>query len=104
MSTLASVSTPALKVRSGPHGGNLYEVRRALRLGRHPYNEVSLNDPHTSRYHCWVTTNDSGFVIEDLASTNGTFVNGVRIRTRQILKPGDVIRVGITEFVFTEQE
>jgi pSer/pThr/pTyr-binding forkhead associated (FHA) protein len=102
MTTLAC--TAALRLRTGPEAGRLFEVRRTLRIGRHPYNEVSLADHALSRYHCWVTATERGFAVEDLASTNGTFVNGERLRARRLLRPGDRIRVGRTEFLFTEPE
>jgi pSer/pThr/pTyr-binding forkhead associated (FHA) protein len=101
MSTL--LATPTLRLRTGPHAGKVYDVRSALRLGRHPYNEVSINDPAVSRYHCWVTIEDGQVTVEDLASANGTFLNGERVAKRVLLKPGDSIRLGGTEFVFAEE-
>jgi pSer/pThr/pTyr-binding forkhead associated (FHA) protein len=101
MATL--VSAPILRLRSGPLAGKVYEIRNALRIGRHPYNEVSLEDPSLSRYHCWITVQQDGLVfIEDLASANGTFVGEERIASRHPLRPGMVVRVGTTEIVFTE--
>jgi len=102
MSTLLAV--PELRLRTGPCAGKSFEVHSALRVGRHPYNEVSLPDPAASRYHCWVTATDTGIFVEDLASSNGTWVNGRQVRVRQRLNPGDVLRVGNTEFVFNEEE
>ena len=102
MSTL--VAAPVLKVADGPNAGKIYDVRKALRIGRHPYNEVSLSDASCSRYHCWLTVQDGSLVLEDLASSNGTFVNGDRVMTKRTLKTGDIVRVGTTEFAVTELE
>jgi pSer/pThr/pTyr-binding forkhead associated (FHA) protein len=102
MSTL--LATPILRLRSGPNAGKVYDLRSALRLGRHPYNDVSVDDPAVSRYHCWITFEMDAVVIEDLASVNGTFVNGKKVVHRVALKPGDAIRVGGTEILFTEDE
>jgi pSer/pThr/pTyr-binding forkhead associated (FHA) protein len=102
MSTV--LATPILRLRTGPNAGKVYDVRSALRLGRHPYNEVSVNDPAVSRYHCWITIEEGKVLVEDLASANGTFLNGERVTTRIPLKAGDVLRVGGTEILFSEEE
>jgi len=91
-----------LRLSTGPLAGKVFEVHATLRVGRHPFNEVSLGDPGISRYHCWILFRDGVPSVEDLASANGTYVNGERIRARRDLKTGDVIRVGTTEIVFNE--
>jgi pSer/pThr/pTyr-binding forkhead associated (FHA) protein len=91
-----------LRLASGPQAGKVFEVGSTLRVGRHPFNELSLADPGLSRYHCWIMVKDGAPCVEDLASANGTFVNGERIRARRALRAGDVIRVGSTEIVVTE--
>jgi pSer/pThr/pTyr-binding forkhead associated (FHA) protein len=102
MSTL--LATPILRLQSGENAGKVYDLRSALRLGRHPYNEVSINDPAVSRYHCWITHEMGLVLIEDLASVNGTFVNGEKVTKRVVLKPGDTIRLGETEILFSEED
>jgi pSer/pThr/pTyr-binding forkhead associated (FHA) protein len=97
-----AAGTPVLRLSSGPLAGKVFEVHATLRVGRHPFNEVSLGDPGLSRYHCWILLRDGVPSVEDLASANGTYVNGERIRARRGLKPGDVIRVGTTEIVVSE--
>jgi len=97
-----AMSTPILRLASGPLTGKVVEVPTTLRLGRHPFNEVSLGDPGVSRYHCWILVRDGTTFVEDLASANGTYVNGERIRLRRSLKSGDRLRVGSTEFLFNE--
>src|SRR5882672_12601838 len=94
-------STPILRLASGPLSGKVVEIDATLRLGRHPFNELSLGDPGISRYHCWILVRDGIASVEDLASANGTFVNGKRLRLRRPLKPGDLLRVGSTEMVFS---
>ena len=98
-----AAATPILRLATGPLAGKVFEIETALRLGRHPFNEVSLADPGVSRYHCWIQFRDGAPSVEDLASANGTFVNGERIRARRTLKPGDVIRAGSTEILFSEE-
>ncbi len=97
-----AVAAPILRLTSGPSAGKVFELRTVLRIGRHPFNEMSLGDPGVSRYHCWILLRDGAHEIEDLASVNGTFVNGERLRTRRLLKTGDTVRIGDTEFVFKE--
>ena len=101
MSSVAS-STPILRLASGPLTGKVVEIETTLRLGRHPFNELSLGDPGVSRYHCWILVREGKASVEDLASANGTFVNGKRLKLRQPLQTGDRLRVGSTEFVFSE--
>jgi pSer/pThr/pTyr-binding forkhead associated (FHA) protein len=101
MSVLAG--TPVLRLSTGPCAGKVFEVHSTLRVGRHPFNEVSLGDPGISRYHCWILLRDGVPSVEDLASANGTYVNGERIRARRTLRTGDVIRVGSTQILFSEE-
>ena len=95
------MSAPILRLTTGPQAGRVFELSNALRVGRHPFNELSLGDPGLSRYHCWIMIKDGAPCVEDLASANGTYVNGERIRTRRPLKTGDVLRVGTTEITIS---
>ena len=97
-----AAGTSVLRLTSGPLAGKVFEFSATLRVGRHPFNELSLGDPGLSRYHCWIMMKDGSACVEDLASANGTFVNGERIRARRALKAGDIIRVGSTEIVISE--
>ena len=98
----STTSTPILRLVTGPLTGKVVEIDATLRLGRHPFNELSLGDPGVSRYHCWILVRDGIASVEDLASANGTFVNGKRLKLRHSLKSGDRILIGSTEFVFSE--
>jgi hypothetical protein len=60
---------------------------------------ITLGDPNASRRHAEIRPQHNAFVIKDLASTNGTLVNGVPI-TEHRLGDGDRVRIGNTEFVF----
>src|SRR5574341_2598201 len=98
LSTL--VAAPSLLVKNGLRAGREYEVGSIVRIGRHPYNEVSDSDGAVSRYHCWITATEQGFFLEDLASSNGTWLNERKVTGRAPLKAGDVIRVGVTRVIF----
>ena len=63
-------------------------------LGREGYNEIVLLDPEASRKHAQISFQAGRYVVEDLGSTNGTFVNGRQILTATTLNPDDVIEIG----------
>jgi hypothetical protein len=88
-----------LVVLSGPtlHAGTAFDVSQAVRIGRDPGNAVQVTDDYASGFHATVEPRSDGLWIQDEGSTNGTFVNGVRI-TRSRLTAGDVVRVGETDF------
>jgi pSer/pThr/pTyr-binding forkhead associated (FHA) protein len=58
--------------------------------------DLVLDDPEVSRRHAMLRRSGESVVVEDLDSTNGTFVNGERIRTPVTVGPGDQVRVGRT--------
>ena len=66
---------------------------RNLTIGRRHGNDIQLNDPLLGRKHALVMSDSSQVVIEDLASTNGTLVNGCRIK-KATLEHGDIIQIG----------
>ncbi len=69
-------------------------------IGKLGSNDIVLADPYASRVHAAIYWTSQGYEIEDLRSTNGVFVNGVRITGRAALTPGQVIRVGHTDMTF----
>ena len=74
---------------------------RALTLGRASENDVSLaDDDFASSHHARVDPRPDGVWIEDVGSTNGTYVNGARLTRPRRLAPGDVIRIGETDLRF----
>ncbi len=64
-----------------------------LHIGRHRHNTIALPDPHVSGVHAVLQQTDGDWWIEDLGSTNGTWLNGKRINA-SILLPEDVLRIG----------
>jgi hypothetical protein len=67
-------------------------------IGRHGDNEVILPDPQVSRHHAEILMQGGRWLIADLGSANGTFVNGQQITGPQVLNHGDLLRVGQTQF------
>jgi pSer/pThr/pTyr-binding forkhead associated (FHA) protein len=68
-----------------------------LTLGRGYSADLSLADPEVSREHASVRVDGTTVVVEDLESSNGTLVNGIRIESPTRLEHGDVITLGTTE-------
>ena len=65
-----------------------------IKIGKAPDNDVVINDPHVSRYHAqMIRTENDTWIIEDLNSTNGTFVNGDQVMKKRIVAT-DEIRLG----------
>jgi predicted component of type VI protein secretion system len=86
---------PRLTVTSGPHPGRTLTLSRSAQLlGRDPRSEVVVEHPQVSRRHARIARRGDGWLIEDLESTNGTFVNGERVLAPQPLAEGDVIGLG----------
>ena len=74
-----------------------------VRIGSMDDNDVVVRDDTVSRYHCKIVQEDTGYVLVDLRSTNGTFINKVRIR-EAFLKPGCTIGVGQSQLRFSARE
>lgn len=79
-----------------PEGQQAIELRGTNSLGRHPNNSIQLLDKIVSKEHCIVEERDGRFVLRDLGSLNGTYINGERVRGEQLLKHGDEISLGMT--------
>jgi len=86
---------------SGPYAGQTIPLSgEVLTIGREAGRDLQLSgDGTVSRRHAVLRVEDGGYVIADEGSSNGTFVNGVRINA-QLLRSGDRIRIGASEFVF----
>jgi len=72
-----------------------------LTIGRESSNRIVANDERCSRRHCEIFFGPAGWLIRDLGSSNGTDVNGERIRQPTALHEGDRVEVGNTSFLFT---
>lgn len=69
---------------------------RGLTIGRSETRDIVIPDPAASRHHCSVLPREGGFVVRDMGSANGIFVNGIRVR-EAMLTSGDTVRIGNTE-------
>ena len=84
-----------LIMRSGPTPGAAFTLEGdQITIGRDSANEITINDAEISRRHARLTFQGGKYVLEDLGSTNGTFVNGQRLAGPRVLKPGEVVSFG----------
>src|SRR5208282_5932909 len=74
----------------------------AVAICSHPSNDVVLDDTTVSRRHATITRKPGGFELADLGSTNGTYVNGGRVRKPIALKGGDEIKFGSVRMAFVD--
>ena len=86
---------PTVVVKTGPEAGRRVELDLEVAIGRQD-GDLVVEDPEVSRRHAVLRRSGGSVVVEDLDSTNGTFVNGERIRSPIAVGPGDQIRVGRT--------
>jgi len=103
------MTTPSVPRQTGLEGppaslraddGSVIPLSRPIfRVGRHPECDIVIPTPGTSRQHAEFECRDGAWSVTDLNSGNGTFVNGVRVRSQQ-LSPGDEVRVDQTRFTF----
>ena len=90
---LVVLKSPALK-----EGDERVLDSRALTLGRSGQNDLKLGkDEFASARHARIEPRRDGVWVEDIGSTNGTYVNGTRLTRERKLTPGDIVRVGDTE-------
>ncbi|MFN8459179.1 MAG: FHA domain-containing protein [Anaerolineae bacterium] len=90
-----------LVIRQGTQAGMSFVITgNQVVIGREEGLEVVLQDPEASRRHARILWQGGRYVIEDLGSTNGTFVNGMQLTAPLALNPGDSIGVGQTALVF----
>ncbi len=71
-------------------------------IGRNESCEICLPITSVSRHHARILLVDEEYVVEDLGSTNGTYVNGIKV-SRCILRNNDLVRVGKAKLLFTQQ-
>jgi hypothetical protein len=96
---------PRLVVERAPGHvpGMEYEIGEGAILGRGEQAEIRLDDPYASSRHARLVRQGGVVVIEDLGSTNGTYLNEELLRGPQPLHPGDRVRIGDSEFTYLDR-
>jgi pSer/pThr/pTyr-binding forkhead associated (FHA) protein len=92
---------PKLRIRNGPYSGREKPLSdNAVTIGRDVEAGIQVLDRSASRFHCEVFPVGGMWFVRDLESKNGTFVNGEQLSDEELLRAGDVIRIGTSELVF----
>lgn len=98
---VASGPAGLLVVRGDNVGSRFGLHRQTTTLGRDPASDVFLADVTVSRHHCQIVRRDDEFVVRDVGSLNGTYVNGERVDSTA-LAHGDELQVGKFRLVFVD--
>lgn len=85
-----------------PEGQQERELQAHNTLGRHPNNSIQLLDRIVSKEHCIIEQRNGRFILRDLGSLNGTFINGQRVQGEGGLREGDEVTLGNTRLLFRE--
>ncbi len=89
--------TVRLIMRRGPAPGQVFEFDgEVITVGRETGNDLVAADAEVSRHHARLVREGEGYLLEDLGSTNGTFLNGRRLISPQAIGDGDLINLGET--------
>lgn len=93
----AAPSVPSLVFVEPPEtAGSRFTVNGVLTMGRAAGCEITLDDTYISQLHARVSVGDHGIIVEDLGSTNGTYLNRKRVTAPVVVSVGDRIQVGST--------
>jgi pSer/pThr/pTyr-binding forkhead associated (FHA) protein len=95
---VAAPTTASIVVVHEPDGAKprTFKLATSMLVGRAPECEIRVDDTYASQQHARLFGRGGGWYVEDLGSTNGTFVNDQRLGAPAMVQPGDKIRVGTT--------
>ena len=96
--------SPRLEVVAamGLDPGTAFEIGDSATMGRADGSDIPVDDPFASSVHARIFPRGQFMYIEDMGSTNGTYLNGRRLRAAERLKVGDTVRIGETEYRYQE--
>lgn len=103
--SLTSISrgTAILVLRGGEGEGDHFVLASPVtNIGRHADSDISLDDITVSRRHCEITSENSRFIVRDVGSLNGTYVNQKRVDMVELTQ-GDDLQIGKFHLVFLER-
>jgi hypothetical protein len=86
----------------GHQPGTSFEVGSGATLGRSDGADINVDDPFASSAHARIFPRGDYMYLEDMGSTNGTYLNGRQVRTAERLRVADTIRIGDTEYRYQE--
>jgi hypothetical protein len=82
--------------------GTNFDLAEGATMGRADGADIPIDDPFASSVHARIFPRGQFMYIEDMGSTNGTYLNGRRLRAAERLKVGDMVRIGETEYRYQE--
>jgi pSer/pThr/pTyr-binding forkhead associated (FHA) protein len=86
----------------GLRAGSAFELDGSATIGRSPGAEIQIDDPFASGRHARIYERGGLYYVEDMGSTNGTYLNGERLASQELLRAEDRIRIGDTEFRYEQ--
>jgi pSer/pThr/pTyr-binding forkhead associated (FHA) protein len=96
---------PVLLGQAGPLNGNRWAISKSLLIGRDLTCDVVVPDRQVSRFHARLTPQQSGVMLEDLGSKNGTFYDGKRIEDPVFLQDAGMIQIALVQnFMFLSSD
>ena len=87
----------------GLREGSAFELNGSVTIGRSPAVEIQIDDPFASGRHARISERGGLFYIEDMGSTNGTYLNGAALTSQELLHEDDRVRIGDTEFRYEQR-
>lgn len=101
---LLGVVHPRLEVIAalGHEPGATFDIANGATMGRSDHAEIRIDDPFASSAHARIFQRGDFMHVEDMGSTNGTYLNGRQLRGAERLKVADVIRIGDSEYRYEE--
>ena len=99
-----SGAAPRLEVVAalGHEPGTTFDVRDGVTFGRSDGADIRVEDPFASSAHARIFDRGGFMYLEDMGSTNGTFLNGRQVKNAERLKMADTIRIGDSEYRYEE--
>ncbi|MDP4115259.1 MAG: VWA domain-containing protein [Bacteroidota bacterium] len=92
-----NISSVILKVEVGPYSGNNFQINKeGANIGRMEGNTIVFKDNNVSKHHARIIFSNGKFYIEDLQSTNGTYINATKV-ANSVLNNGDTFKIGASE-------
>jgi hypothetical protein len=101
---LMAAMQPRLEVIAalGHEPGTIFDLTEGATMGRSDHAEIRVDDPFASSAHARIFARGDFMHVEDMGSTNGTYLNGRQLRGAERLKVADVIRIGDSEYRYQE--
>ena len=101
---MRSAVAPRLEVVAamGHEPGTAFDLNDGATIGRAESSDIRIDDPYASSAHARIFPRGQFMYIEDMGSTNGTYLNGRQVRAPERLKVRDTVRIGDTEYRYEE--